>query len=110
MREVWFQTASNSSWANFGYLVAADVQESAMKEVRLLAASYGIRLIRLNCEYPSKSEILIPAHERGDIDWDSCNLLAHENSDFRNFISWVRQFHQTENARVGDWDLPSNLN
>lgn len=109
VREVWFQTVSNSSWANFGYLVAADVQESAMKEVRLLAASYGIGLIRLNCEDPSESEILIPARERLDIDWDACNRLAQENVDFRNFVSGVRQFHQTDNARVGDWDLPASL-
>lgn len=107
VREVWFQAVSNSSWANFGYLVAADIQESAMKELRLLAASYGIGLIRLNAEDPSESEILIPARERPDIDWDACNRLALENTDFRDFISWVRQFHQTDNARVGDWDLPA---
>jgi len=26
--------------------------------------------------------------------------------DFRDFVSWVRQFHQTDNAKVGAWDLP----
>ncbi|MFA7292534.1 MAG: HrgA protein [Rhodocyclaceae bacterium] len=105
VREVWFQAVSNSSWANFGYLVAADIQESAMKELRLLAASYGIGLIRLNVEDPSESEILIPARERPDIDWDACNRLTLENTDFRDFISWVRQFHQTDNVQVGNWDL-----
>lgn len=107
VREVWFQAVSNSSWANFGYLVAADIQESAMKELRLLAASYGIGLIRLNAEDPSESEILIPARERPDINWDACNRLTLENADFRDFISWVRQFHQTDNAQVGNWDLPA---
>lgn len=106
VREVWFQAVSNSSWANLGYLVAGEIQESAMKELHLLAASYGIGLIRLNAADPSESEILIPARERSDIDWDACNRLAMENSDFQNFISWVRQFHQTDNARVGNWDLP----
>lgn len=109
VREVWFQAVSNSSWANFGYLVAADIQESAMKELRLLAASYGIGLIRLNAEDPSESEILIPARERPDIDWDACNRLAVENADFRDFVSWVRQFHQTDNAKVGAWDLPPEV-
>ncbi len=107
VREVWFQAVSNSSWANLGYLVAADIQESAMKELRLLAASYGMGLIRLNPGDPSESEILIPARERLDIDWDACNRLALENSDFQSFISWVRQFHQTDNARVGNWDIPN---
>jgi len=107
VREVWFQAVSNSSWANLGYLVAGEVQEPAMKELHLLAASYGIGLIRLNAADPSESEILIPARERTEIDWDACNRLAVENSDFQNFISWVRQFHQTDNAQVGNWDLPT---
>ncbi len=107
VREAWFQAVSNSSWANLGYLVAADIQESAMKELRLLAASYGIGLIRLDIHDPNESEVLIPARERGDIDWDACNRLAQENSDFQSVVSWVRQFHQTDNALVGDWDIPS---
>ena len=107
VREAWFQAVSNSSWANLGYLVAADIQESAMKELRLLAASYGIGLIRLDINDPNESEVLIPARERGDIDWDACNRLAQENSDFQNVVSWVRQFHQTDNALVGDWDIPT---
>ena len=77
-----------------------------MKELRLLGASYGIGLIRLDASDPSESEILIPARERSEIDWDACNRLAMENSDFQDFISWVRQFHQTDNAKVGAWDLP----
>lgn len=109
VREAWFQAVSNSSWGNFGYLVAAEVEGSdTMKELRLLAASHGIGLILLDAENPTESEILIPARERPDIDWDACNRLAQENTDFRNFISWVRQFHQTGNARVGNWDLPNN--
>ncbi|WP_301275545.1 hypothetical protein [Dechloromonas sp.] len=108
VREAWFQAVSNSSWANLGYLVAADIQESAMKELRLLSASYGIGLIRLDINDPNESEVLIPARERGDIDWDACNRLAQENSDFQNIVSWVRQFHQTDNALVGDWDVPGN--
>lgn len=106
VRETWFQAVSNSSCANLGYLVAADIQESAMKELRLLGASYGIGLIRLDTDAPSESEILIPARERSEIDWDACNRLAVENSDFREFVSWVRQFHQTDSAQVGKWDIP----
>ena len=107
VREAWFQAVSNSSWANFGFLVAAEVEGSeTMKELRLLAASHGIGLILLDTENPAESEIRIPARERPDIDWDACNRLAQENADFRNFISWVRQFHQTDNPRVGSSDLP----
>lgn len=106
VREAWFQAVSNSSWANFGYLVAAEIEGTdTMKELRLLSASHGIGLIVLDTENPAESEIRIPAEEKELIDWDACNRLAQENTDFNNFISWVRQFHQTDNPNVGDWDL-----
>ncbi|QDX80688.1 HrgA protein [Denitratisoma sp. DHT3] len=108
VREAWFQTVSNSSWANQGYLVAAEVEGAdTMKELRLLAAAHGIGLIVLDVEDPTEgSEIRIPARERTDVDWDACNRLAEENADFRDFIRSVRQFHQTDDVKRGDWDLP----
>jgi hypothetical protein len=108
VREAWFQAVSNSSWANFGYLVAAEVEgEDTMKELELLAAAHGIGLIVLDVDNPVDSEIRIPARERSDVDWSIGNRLAQENADFLDFVSWVRQFHQTDNAKVGDWDLPA---
>jgi hypothetical protein len=106
VREAWFQAVSNSSWANLGYLVAKEVQDDTMKELRILSAAHGIGLIRLNVEDPSESEILIPARERSNVDWDACNRLAKENPDFMHFIKLVRQFHQTGELRSVDWDIP----
>jgi hypothetical protein len=109
VREAWFQAVSNSSWANFGYLVAAEVVgDGTMKELELLAAAHGIGLVVLDVENPVESEIRIPARERAEIDWSIGNRLAQENADFLDFVSWVRQFHQTDNARVGPWDLPED--
>jgi hypothetical protein len=110
VREAWFQTVSNSSWANQGYLVAAEVEGAdTMKELRLLAAAHGIGLIVLDVEDPTEgSEIRIPAREHSDVDWDACNRLAEENADFRDFIRAVRQFHQTDDIKRGDWDLPAD--
>ena len=34
VRSTFFQAVSNSSWANFGYLVAAELEEKAKKELR----------------------------------------------------------------------------
>lgn len=107
VREAWFQAVSNSSWANFGYLVTKEIEgEDTMKELRLLSAAHGIGLIQLNADNPSESDIRIPARERADIDWDACNRLAKENSDFLFFIRLVRQFHQTGDPRKRDWDIP----
>ena len=104
VRECFFQTLSNSSWANFSYLVARDIDGGeTMKELRMLSAAHGIGLIRLDVENPPESEVLIPARERSTVDWDMVNRLAEENSDFREFVKRIRRFHQTGDA--ADWGL-----
>jgi hypothetical protein len=106
VRESWFQAVSNSSWANFGYLVASQIATDSIKELRILSAVHGIGVIRLDVDNPAESEILIPAKEKFEIDWDTCNRLVDENKDFKSFITLVRQFHQTSNLRPADWDIP----
>lgn len=107
LREVFFQAVSNSSWANFGYLVAAEIEGAdTMKELRMLFALHGIGLIRLDPNNPSESEILVPAREKPDVDWATCNRLTDENRDFLQYVRLVRQFHQTGDPHPNDWDLP----
>jgi uncharacterized protein len=105
VREAYFQAVSNPSWANYGYLVAAEIQ-GAGKELRILAGLHGIGLIKLNAESPAESEITIPARERLDVDWNAANRLAEENSDFLKCTKLVRQFYQTGEHRPADWDIP----
>ncbi|MGF7215080.1 hypothetical protein GGR92_001220 [Spirosoma lacussanchae] len=105
VREVFFQTVSNSSWANMAYLVAAEFEgRDTIKELRMLTSLHGLGVIRLNAENPAESEILIPAKERVDIDWNTVNRLVEENTDFRQYIRLVRQFYQTNDPRPKDWD------
>jgi uncharacterized protein len=52
------------------------------------------------------SPLLIPARERGEIDWDTANRLATENNDFLEYLKLVRQLYQTGEARLADWDVP----
>ena len=109
VRETYFQAVSNSSWANFGYLVAPVIQGSdTLKELRMLYAAHGIGVIQLDVENPSESEVLIPARERPEVDWTAASRLATENKDALEFIKLVRQFHQTGEARITDWDVPAN--
>lgn len=106
-RESFFQAVSNSSWANFAYLVAKDIEGTdTMKELRLLSAAHGIGLIKLNVEDPSESEVMIPARERAAVDWDMVNRLAKENRDFREFVKRIRRFYQTGETSAADWGLP----
>ena len=106
VRESFFQALSNSSWANFAYLVAPEIREDVMKELHMLSAAHGIGLIRLDVESPSKSKVLIPARERDAVDWDMVNRLAVENPDFRKFVERVTKFCQTKYpASAADWEL-----
>ena len=107
VREAYFQAVSNSSWANIGYLVAAEIQ-SAEKELRILSGLHGKGLIILNIENPNESEFRIPARERSDVDWHAANRLAEENIDFMKCIKLVRQFYQTGEIRESDWDIPKD--
>lgn len=111
VRAWFFQTLSNSSWANFAYLVAHEIREDAMKELRMLSAAHGIGLIRLDAENPYESEVLIPARERAAVDWDMVNRLAVENSDFRKFVGRVSRFCKTNDTQewkqaiASEWGL-----
>lgn len=106
VREVFFQTVSNSSWANFGYLVASEIEGAdTLKELRMLASLHGIGFIRLDAENPSESQIIIPAKERSEIDWNTANRLTEENKDFLDYIKLIRQFYQTGEIRQSDWDM-----
>jgi len=106
VRECFFQAVSNSSWANFGYLVAAEVGgQDTLKELRMLFAAHGIGFIKLEADNPADSQVLIPARERDEIDWGMVNRLAVENKDFLTYVKLVKQFYQTGEARSIDWEV-----
>ena len=104
-RKSFFQAVSNSSWAHFGYLVAGTVEgDGTLRELRMLASAHGIGVIQLDVENPAESQILIPARERSEIDWDMCNRLTEENTDFAEFIGRIRRFHQTGEVSTKEWE------
>ena len=98
LRESYFQAVSNSSWANEGYLVALDIStdESFQEELKRLNNSFGIGVIQLDPEYIDESTILFPSRIRSEIDWDTVNRLAEENTDFVDFIKSIM-----EDCKVG---------
>lgn len=106
VREYFFQTVSNSSWANYAYLVAQSVEEKAMDELRILCSGHNIGLMQLNCENPSESQILIPAIEKKGLDWNMIDRITKENPDFKEFINLITEFYQTGKIKKRDWCLP----
>lgn len=109
LRESFFQTVSNSTWANESYLVAAEVSEEVefRSELSRLSTSFGIGVIKLNLEDPHSSEIIFPPKYREALDWETINKLTM-NADFKEFISTVkiditsRKIHKKEYDQVQD--------
>jgi hypothetical protein len=109
LRESFFQTVSNSSWANESYLVAAEVsqEEEFRSELDRLSTSFGIGVIKLNIEDPHSSEIICAAKYREAIDWETINKLTM-NPDFQEFIKTVKvditsgKIHREEYDKVQD--------
>ncbi|MFN3873661.1 MAG: COG2958 family protein [Ignavibacterium sp.] len=112
LRESFFQTVSNSSWANESYLVAAEVseEEEFRSELSRLSTSFGIGVIKLNLEDPHSSEIIFPAKYREALDWETINKLTM-NADFKEFISTVKiditskKIHKKEYDQVLDIEI-----
>ena len=91
LRQAYFQAVSNSSWGNEGYLVTLNIDDdpSLLDEIRRLNNAFGIGLIKLNAENVYESEIIFPARINSEIDWDTVNRLATENSDFSAFLKII---------------------
>ena len=85
LKKCFFQAVSNSSWANYGYLVAFDIGDNLKEEMERLSQSFGIGVIELNAN-PFKSEILYPAKYK-DLDFITIDKLCEINLEFKKFIS-----------------------
>lgn len=107
LREYFFQTVSNSSWANYSYLVAEDVNDRAIDELQLLCSSFNIGYIQLNREEPQESQIVIKA-PKTSLDWNMINRIANENKDFQKYldnITLVYQGHSNDKTQKPTWDI-----
>jgi hypothetical protein len=92
-REYFFQSVSNSSWANEGYLVACSVQQQddLLSELERLSASFGIGIIVLDLDDVDASSVLFPARPKDYLDWETMNKLCEQNEDFETFIDDVQR-------------------
>ena len=84
LKKAYFQAVSNSSWANYGYLVAFEFSDSLSDEMERLNQSFGIGIIELNAN-PYQSKILFPAVYK-DLDFKTIDKLCKINKEFEQFI------------------------
>jgi hypothetical protein len=91
LRESFFQAVSNSSWANEGYLAAAQISQDRefQNELERLSESFGIGVIQIDISDPDSTKILFPSRER-EIDWESANKICELNPDFESFLQRVK--------------------
>ena len=104
VRQSFFQAVSNSTWANFGYLVATGLNNDVEVELQMLSSLHGIGVLLLNTSSLFDSQILIPARERPDIDWQSVNRIVSENTDFYRFIEQTGIYSQTGKLVKSIWN------
>lgn len=104
--ESYFQAVSNSSWANLGYLVVGDldIDASFLANLARLNNGYGIGVIKLDIDNPSKSEIIVSAREKEIVDINFMNFLSEINHDFYNFIDTTGKIINTKSINKEKFD------
>lgn len=84
LKKTFFQAVSNSSWANYGYLVAYEFSDLIYDEMERLNQSFGIGIIKLRSN-AFESKVLFPARYR-ELDFNTIDKLCNINNDFEKFI------------------------
>ena len=84
LKEYFFQALSNSSWANYGYLVALEISEELMEEMARLNRAFGIGIIKLS-PYKDDTQVLFLAR-KNELDYYTIDKLCRINKDFKSFI------------------------
>ena len=89
LKKAFFQAVSNSSWANFGYLITFEFSDSLTEELERLNQSFGTGVIELNAN-PYRSKILFPAKYH-DLDFKTIDKLCKINKEFEKFIVQIEK-------------------
>jgi hypothetical protein len=94
LKKAFFQAVSNSSWANYGYLVAFELGDSLTEEIERLNQSFGIGVIELNAN-PYQSKVLFQPKYH-DLDFKTIDKLCKMNREFEKFIEQTEKLMTAE--------------
>ena len=84
LKEAFFQALSNSSWANYGHLVAFEIKDDLLEEMERLNRAFGIGIISLS-PYSTDTRILFAAR-KNEVDYFTIDKLCRINEDFKRFM------------------------
>lgn len=94
LKQYFFQAVSNSSWANYGYLVALRIEKNMESELERLNNSFGIGVIQLDGN-ALQSRILFQA-KRKEIDFNTLDTLCINNPNIGEFLEKVCNVLQSQ--------------
>lgn len=89
LKKSYFQAVSNSSWANYGYLVAFEINDNLKDEIERLNQSFGIGVIKLKAN-PYESEIIFQAKFK-ELDFKTIDKLCKVNKKYEEFIEFNKK-------------------
>ena len=98
LKQAYFQAVSNSSWANFGYLVAFEISNNLSDEISRLNQSFGIGVIEIKAN-PYESKIIYPSRFKS-LDFKTIDKLCHINDDFNKFIDKIDKILKAQDGYV----------
>jgi hypothetical protein len=100
LKKNFFQAVSNSSWANYGFLVAFDISQDLINELERLNNSFGIGFILLNSN-PYESKVLCPAKKK-ELDFQTIDKLCTLNPNFRKVIEQIEKIITADDKHIQD--------
>lgn len=98
LKKAFFQAVSNSSWANYGYLVAFEFGDSLLDEMERLNQSFGIGLLKLSAN-PYESKVLFQPKQK-PLDFKTIDKLCKINGDFERFIEQTEKLMNADEKYV----------
>jgi hypothetical protein len=99
LKKAFFQAVSNSSWANYGYLVAVKYNsEQLYDEMQRLNQAFGIGIIELKVN-PFKSKVLFPSRYR-ELDYNTIDKLSKQNEKFKTFVESIHRLLDTSDEKI----------
>jgi len=89
LKKSYFQAVSNSSWANYGYLVAFEISDNLKEEMERLSRAFGIGVIKLHAN-PFESQVLFAATHK-ELDYQTIDKLCNINDKYHEFIGQIEK-------------------
>ena len=100
LKKSFFQAVSNSSWANYSYLVSFRINDNLLDELERLNSSFGIGFILMD-ENPDKCHMLFNPKDKA-LDFKTIDNLCSINPDFSSFIRQIEKIVTASDKYVSD--------